>query len=296
MARLQPSKLAHTGHVMMLLSWRWLLLCLTLLVSVQTQAEIAIPPLEARITDLTGTLSQTQRAQLDGKLRDLESRKGSQIAILLVPTTEPETIEQYAIRVAEQWKLGRKGIDDGVLILAALQDHTLRLEVGYGLEGVIPDAIAKRVISEIMLPSFRQGDYYNGLAAGVDRLVRLIDGEPLPAPERRNSNGANNNALPLLFFAAIALAGILRAIFGQLLGASIVGAIIGVAAWLIFGSLIFGFIAAIFAFIMTLGGGGRYGGIGGGGFGGGGLGGGFGGGGFSGGGGGFGGGGASGRW
>jgi uncharacterized protein len=280
------------------LSWRWLLLWLLLFASTPIEAEIAVPSLQTRITDLTGTLTQTQRAQLDGKLRDLESRKGSQIAILFVPTTEPEAIEQYSMRVAEQWKLGRKGVDDGVLILAALQDRTLRLEVGYGLEGVVPDAVAKRVVDEIMVPYFRQGDYYGGLTAGVDRLVRLIDGEPLPAPEQRDSNGAGNNALPLLFVAAVALAGILRAIFGQLLGASIVSAIIGIAAWLIFGSIIFTLIAAIFTFIMTIGGGGRGGRFGGipGGFGGGGFGGGGFGGGFGGGGGGFGGGGASGRW
>jgi uncharacterized protein len=281
---------------MMLLSRRWLLLCLMLLLSTQVAAEIAVPALQTRITDLTGTLTPTQRAQLDGKLRDLEKRKGSQIAILLVPTTEPETIEQYAMRVVEQWQLGRKGVDDGVLVLAALQDHTLRLEVGYGLEGVIPDVVAKRLISEIMLPYFRQGDYYGGLVAGIDRLIRLIDGEPLPAPEQRDSSGSSGNALPLLFVAAIALAGILRAIFGRLLGATIVSTIIGITAWLIFSSLIFALIAAIFTFIMTLGGGsgggGRYGGIPGGGWGGGGLGGG----GFRGGGGGFGGGGASGRW
>ena len=273
--------------------WRWVLLCLTLLAHTLAQADVAVPPLEARVTDLTGTLSTQQRWQLEEDLRTLETRKGSQIAILLVPSTEPETVEKYALQVAETWKLGREGVDDGVLILAALQDHTLRLEVGYGLEGVIPDAVAKRIISEIMVPYFRQGDYYGGLAAGVDRLSRLIDGEPLPAPNQQDSAWSGMDSLPLLFFAVIAVGGILRAIFGQLLGASVVSAVIGFAVWLLFGSLLFALLAALFAFVITLFGGGgrgsRYGGID---IGGGGRGGGT----FRGGGGGFGGGGASGRW
>jgi uncharacterized protein len=261
-------------------------------VNAVVHAELTVPPLQARVTDLTNTLSAHQRTQLDTALHTIETRKGSQVAILLVASTEPETIEQYALRVAEDWKLGRKGIDDGVLVLAALQDHTLRLEVGYGLEGVIPDAIAKRIISEIMVPYFRQGDYYGGLMAGVDRLARLIDGEPLPAPSQQDSEWSGESGLPLLFFAVIALGGILRAIFGQLLGASVVSAVIAGAVWLLFGSLLFALLAAIFAFIITLfgGGGSRFGGIGVG------QGGGFGGGTFRGGGGGFGGGGASGRW
>lgn len=272
--------------------WRWALLCIVLMASPFAQAELAVPPLEARITDLTGTLTAQQRTQLDEKLRSLENRKGSQIAILLIPSTEPETIEQYALRVAETWKLGRKGIDDGLLILAALQDRSLRLEVGYGLEGVVPDAIAKRIISEIMTPYFRQGDYFGGLTAAVDQLSRLIDGEPLPAPGQQDSNLSDDNYLPLLFFAVIALSGIFRAIFGQLLGASIVGSVIGAAMWMLTSSLLFAIFAAIFIFIFVLAGGGagsRYGGMHG-------SGGGFGGGTFRGGGGGFGGGGASGRW
>ncbi len=281
-------------------SWRWLLLCLLLLVNTAAIAEIAVPPLKSRVTDLTATLSQQQQTQLDAKLSALESSKGSQIAILLVPTTAPETIEQYGLRVAEQWQLGRKGVDDGLLIVAALQDRTLRLEVGYGLEGVVPDAVAKRVISEIMLPHFRQNDYYAGLIAGVDSLARLIEGEPLPAPElktqqNRDADGAGSTLFSLIV-AAVVLAGMMRAIFGQLLGASIVSTIIGVAAWMLFGSLIFALIAVIFAFVITLSSGGHGGGFGG--MGGRGMGrsGGFGGGGFGGGGGGFGGGGASGRW
>lgn len=274
--------------------WRWLLLCLLLLINTAAIAEVAVPPLQNRVTDLTTTLTQQQQAQLDTKLRALEHGKGSQIAILLVPTTAPETIEQYAIRVAEQWQLGRKGVDDGLLIVAALQDRTLRLEVGYGLEGVVPDAIAKRVISEIMLPHFRQNDYYAGLAAGVDNLAKLIEGEPLPEPQPQQNRGADDvgNTLFSLIAVTVVLGGLMRALFGQLLGATIVSTIIGTAAWILFGSLIFTIIAVILVFIITLATGGHGGGYGSGGM----RSGGFGGGGFGGGGGSFGGGGASGRW
>ena len=139
-----------------------------------------LPQLKTRVTDLTGTLNVTQKNRLENKLADLEERKGSQLDILLVPTTKPETIEQYSMRVVEQWRLGRKGVDDGILLLVAKNDRTLRIEVGYGLEGTIPDALAKRIINEIITPYFRQGDYYGGLAAGVESLIGLIDGEPLP--------------------------------------------------------------------------------------------------------------------
>src|SRR5574340_907947 len=126
-------------------------------------ADVAVPPLKSRVTDLTGTLSANEAVQLEQKLAAFEEKKGSQIAVLIVPTTQPETIEQYAIRVAEAWKLGRKGVDDGVLLLIAKNDRTLRIEVGYGLEGVLPDAIAKRIIDELIVPAFRQGDFAAGL-------------------------------------------------------------------------------------------------------------------------------------
>jgi uncharacterized protein len=264
------------------------------------RAEIAIPPLQARVTDLTGTLSPEQRAALEQELAAFEQRKGSQIAVLIVPTTEPETIEQYAIRVAERWRLGRKGVDDGALLAVALQDRALRIEVGYGLEGVVPDAVAKRVVAEVIVPFFTQGDYYGGIRAGVDRLIRLIDGEPLPPPRARDVGWSGiEQLLPFAFIAVFILGGILRAVFGRLLGAITGAGLAGFIAWLIVGSLFAGIILAFIVFLFTLAGGGRAargfggrGGVGGWGSGHGG----FGGGGFGGGGGGFGGGGASGRW
>jgi uncharacterized protein len=148
-------------------------------------AQVAVPALTARVTDQTGTLSASQRAALEARLKELESRKGAQLAVLIVPSTQPETIEQFGIRVAESWKLGRKGIDDGLILIVAKNDRKLRIEVGYGLEGVVPDAIAKRVIDEIIVPRFRAGDFSGGIEAGMDRLIRLVDGEPLPPPARR---------------------------------------------------------------------------------------------------------------
>jgi uncharacterized protein len=257
-------------------------------------ADVPVPALQARVTDLTGTLSPAQQSRLEQVLMEFEARKGSQIAVLIIPTTQPEAIEQYAMRVAETWKLGRKGVDDGVLLLVAKEDRALRIEVGYGLEGVIPDAVAKRVISEIIIPYFKQNDYFGGIEAGVSRLIRLIDGEPLPPPVEKDVSWSGfEDFLPLGFLLVLVGAGLFRMIFGRLLGASIVGGLVGILFWLIVGSLLGALIAGLFAFLFSLGGM-RSGGFwpGGGGFGGG-----FGrGGGFGGGGGGFGGGGASGRW
>lgn len=263
------------------------------------RAEVAVPPLTARVTDLTATLSAQQRQALEEALRAFEARKGSQIAVLLVPTTQPETVEQYAIRVAEAWKLGRKGVDDGVLLLVAKQDRELRIEVGYGLEGVIPDAVANRVTDEIIVPYFRQGDFYGGIQAGVDRIVRLIDGEPLPPPSHKDPGWSGGGEwLGVAFIFVFVMGGILRAIFGRLLGAGIAGGVAAFVMWLILGSLFVAVIASVVVFVLVLAGGVSMGhgwrtyggGYRGGGWSGGG------GGGFRGGGGGFGGGGASGRW
>jgi uncharacterized protein len=259
-------------------------------------AEVAVPPLQARVTDLTQTLTPAQQGELEQTLQAFEARKGSQIAVLIVPTTKPEEIEQYAIRVAEAWKLGRKGVDDGALLLVARDDRTLRIEVGYGLEGVIPDAVAKRVIAEIIVPYLKQGDFYGGIQAGVGRLIRLVDGEPLPPPRQKDISWAGiEGLLPMAFIAVFVVGGVLRAIFGRFVGASIAAGIIAAGFWLMLGSLVLAGIAAVVGFLFVLAGGGRgmgrgmgYGGRGG-------FGGGIGGG-FGGGGGGFGGGGASGRW
>src|SRR4051812_42374351 len=146
-------------------------------------ALVAVPPLTGRVVDQTGTLSSGDIASLTRTLADLQARKGSQIAVLIVPTTDGEAVEQFSLRVAEAWKIGRKKIDDGVLLVIAKNDRHLRIEVGYGLEGALTDVTARRVIDEIITPRFRNGDFAGGISAGVDRIIRVVDGEKLPAAE-----------------------------------------------------------------------------------------------------------------
>lgn len=256
-------------------------------------AQVAVPSYAHRVTDLTATLSSDQSAALESRLADFESRKGSQIAVLMVPTTEPEDIAQYGIRVAETWKAGRAKEDDGVILLVAKNDRKLRLEVGRGLEGAIPDAIAKRIISEIISPKFKAGDFYGGIDAGVTQLMSLIEGEALPAPEAPKQRSSTDAFLPLLTGGVI-VGFILSLFLGRPLGGSVAAIGTGVIGWLIMGAGVFALLIAAFVFFGVLMGN-RRGGWSSGGFGGGGFGGG--GGGFGGGGGGsFGGGGASGSW
>jgi uncharacterized protein len=280
-----------------------------LCVALAAHALVPVPPLKAHVTDLTGSLSPEQQASLEQTLAAFEARKGSQLAVLMVKTTEQEPIEQYALRVAEQWKLGRKKVDDGAVLVVATQDRALRIEVGYGLEGALSDVTSKRIIDEVIIPRFQQLDVAGGIAAGVDRMIRVIDGEPLPAPPQRqrqatsNDGGGIGSYLPVIIVAALVVGGALRAILGRLLGAVATGGLVGAVAWWMAGAMSVALIAGLVAMFFTLFGGmgvmrgGGIGGLGGfGGFGGGGGRGGGGGGGFSGGGGGFGGGGASGRW
>jgi len=268
-----------------------------------------IPPLTARVTDTTGTLDASQKQTLETGLATLEQRKGAQLAVLIVPTVKPEEIEQYSIRVVDAWKLGRKSVDDGVLLIVAKNDHRVRIEVGRGLEGAIPDAANARIIREYITPKFRAGDFFGGIVDATDALTKLIDGEPLPPPlvEERRAPGASNvlNTITTVLFIAIWL----RAMFGGLPAApraGVVGVASGAVAMFFGGVLALAVVCGLFgALLGVLGGGGGggfarrggWGGFGGGGFGGGGgswSGGG--GGGFSGGGGGFSGGGASGSW
>ncbi|HWD22341.1 MAG TPA: YgcG family protein [Burkholderiales bacterium] len=273
-----------------------------LLLALPAWAQVAVPPLRSPVTDLTGTLTREQVASLEQMLHSFQARKGSQIAVLMVPSTAPEPIEPYALRVAEQWKIGRAKIDDGAILVVAKNDRALRIEVGYGLEGALNDATASRIIREVIVPRFREGDFFGGISAGVDRMIRVIDGEPLPAPARSapQAGGGIGQLLPVLLILAVVVGGLLRAMLGRVPGALAAGGAVGVIAWILAGTLVVALIAAALAFFFTLAGGGpgrRYGGfpggLGGGFGGGGGLGGG---GGFRGGGGSFGGGGASGRW
>ena len=262
-------------------------------------ALVAIPELKTRVTDLTQTLSQPQQAALEAKLAAFEQKKGSQIAVLIVPSTKPEEIEQYSTRLVQTWKFGRKKEQDGVLILVAKDDHKIRIEVDSGLQGAIPDLIAKRIISEIITPKFKQYDFYGGLDSGIDKLIGLVDGEALPAPSSAASKGKTiENILPILLFGGLISGLFLRSKFGTFFGSALNGGLLGGLVTLL-GVTLGG--AAIFAFVafivtMMMGNSGGIGGIPGGGYGGGGFGGGGSGGWGGGGGGGFGGGGASGDW
>jgi uncharacterized protein len=280
-----------------------------LLAASLSQAQVAVPALTARVTDLTGTLSGEAVTRIEAKLAALEAKKGSQIAVLMLPTTQPEDIEQFGIRVEDAWKLGRKGVDDGAYLIVAKNDRRVRIEVGYGLEGALPDAIANRIITETITPHFKLGDYDGGVEAGVDQMISVVNGEPLPAPDRKWEHHSNlGNLLPLLLVVVFVASGVLRAIFGRLLGSVATGGLTGGIAWLLSHFLPIGLGAGIVAFLFAMlagsssrswSAGSGWGGGFGGGLGGGGLGGGFrggGGGGFSGGGGGGGGGGASGGW
>jgi uncharacterized protein len=276
-----------------LLRCAWVLLLLPL--AGWAADQVPVPELRAPVTDLTQTLTSEQIASLESNLRALQTRKGSQLAILLVPTTQPETIEQYSIRVVDVWKLGRKDTDDGVLLLVAKDDRAVRIEVGYGLEGVLNDATTNRIIRQLIVPQFRTGNYYQGISDASARIIQLIDGEVLPEPATNEPRGkATELPWPLLIFAVVVGGSLLRSVFGRLPSAGLTAGGAGVLVWLFFGSVVAGLVAAIFAFAFVLGSGGSHGGWSSGPRGG--WGGGLGGGGFSGGGGGFGGGGASGRW
>lgn len=269
-------------------------------------ADVAVPPLQARVTDLTGTLSAERISELERQLAAFEAKKGAQIAVLMVPTVQPESIEQYALRAFEQWRLGRKGVDDGVLLVIARNDRKLRIEVGYGLEGALTDAAAKRIISDVIVPQFQRGDFAGGVTAGVERIISVIGGEALPPPPAAapRSGPGNLSFNPEWLIAAFVLFSIinagLRSVLGRLGAAGVMALVSGFILWLVISSLALASIAAVVAFVISLAAGARAG------FGGGSMGGGSwssGGGGFGGGGGGFGGGGgrsggggASGGW
>ena len=282
---------------------RWLLLAIALL-PLLLHAAAAVPKLTRHVTDLTGTLTAQQVDQLDARLVDLEKRKGAQLVVLMVSTTEPQAIEEYSLAVAEANKIGRQRTDDGVLLLVAKNDRRDRIEVGYGLEGAVPDAATARIRREFMEPRFKVGDFYGGLDAGVSALITLINGEALPPPVSHAARAPRGLDFGHVLLIGVFIAFFLRNLFGRLriwlrtpLGALITGGVL----WLLAATVGAGIMGALIGGVLMLlpggagrsiggGGWGGFGGFGGGGFGGGG------GGGFSGGGGSFGGGGSSGSW
>ncbi|MCK1391578.1 YgcG family protein [Bradyrhizobium sp. 1] len=236
--------------------WQTIIVCALLLCwSFPTFADVAVPQLTGRVVDQTGTLSSGDIAALTQKLRDFETRKGSQIAVLIVPTTQPETIEQFSIRVAEAWKIGRKKVDDGAILVVAKNDRHLRIEVGYGIEGALTDVVSRRIIDEIITPKFRTSDFGGGISDGVDRMIRVIDGEPLPTPARSVSMADDWNdlgpAIPFALLGALFLGGILRTILGRLLGSVASGGVLAGVAWLFIGSLGVAAIVGVIGFVLA---------------------------------------------
>lgn len=218
-------------------------------------ALVAVPTLTGRVVDQTGTLSSGDIAQLNQTLADLERRKGSQIAVLIVPTTDGEAIETFSLRVAEAWKIGRKKVDDGALLVVAKNDRRLRIEVGYGLEGVLTDVTSKRIIDEVITPKFKSGDFAGGISAGIGKMIGLINGEKLPEPEPPHRDGINFDVFnPFWLFFAFVISGIFRHALGRLLGSIATGGAVAVLVWFLFGgvaaALGIGVLASIVAFIV----------------------------------------------
>lgn len=220
-------------------------------------AEIPIPDLTARITDQTATLTAEQKSGLESRLASFEKQKGSQIAVLIVPSTKPETIEQYSIRVFDQWKLGRKHIDDGVLLIIAKNDRKLRIEVGYGLEGALPDAMAKRIIEEVIAPQLKKGNYSDGINAGLLSVISVIKGEELTSP---NKDTPSNWVafVPVLIFLIILLAPVsgflLRKILGRVPGLVVNGVLVFISISLIGGeSLPVAYLFGVLAVVLDVG-------------------------------------------
>ncbi len=237
---------ARTSLLALLLCWAFVAL-----------ADVAVPPLSGRVVDQTGTLSDSDISSLTLQLKSLELRKGSQVAVLIVPTTEPETIEQYSIRVADAWKIGRRKIDDGALLVVAKNDHKLRIEVGYGLEGALTDVTARRIIDEIIVPRFRNGDFAGGISAGVGRIIGVIDGEPLPAPQPEASHTVDSGLLNFIFspfglLAYAAIAAIMRGLLGRLLGSGATAGVVGLLMWYVAGSIALSAILGVAAFFVTM--------------------------------------------
>jgi len=224
-----------------------------LLTILGARAEVAVPPLTARVTDLTGTLSGEAVTRIETKLANFEAKKGSQIAVLIVPSTEPEDIDQYGIRVEDAWKLGRKGVDDGAYLIVAKNDRRVRIEVGYGLEGALSDAIANRIVDEAIAPHFKQGDFDGGIEAGVDKMIAVVDGEPLPEPDKKwERRGGLGHLLPFFLVVVFVASGVLRGLFGRLFGSVATGGLAGGMAWLLSHVLPIGVGAGVVAFLFAM--------------------------------------------
>lgn len=217
---------------------------------------VVVPPLTGHVVDQAGLLQAAQAAALTSRLRQFEQQRGSQIVVLIVPTVQPESIEQYSIRVFDTWKIGRKQNNDGILILVAVRDHKLRIDTGYGLEGAIPDAVAKRIVAETIAPQFRAGDPYAGLLAGIGQIIKLVEGEQLPPAEhRQNAQGGQGQFGELLVMGIVAasiIGGVLSLVLGRFFGGLATAGIVAAIAWLMTASLIVMTASSILVFLYVL--------------------------------------------
>ncbi|MEI8122767.1 MAG: YgcG family protein, partial [bacterium] len=230
------------------------LLAVLLFAGGASAVEVVVPRLQGRVTDLTGTLSPAQCQKLEITLQKFESSKGAQVVVLIVPTTGQESVEQFGIRVADQWKIGRHGINDGAILLVAKNDRTLRIEVGRGLEGALPDATASRIINEIIVPAFKNGDFFGGIEAGVERIIAVIRGEPLPTPVVKNAKNQHGiESYYIFLFVGIPIVmSALGSLIGRLAAGLIGGCIMGTATYWMTGAWVAGVMFGGFFFIFCL--------------------------------------------
>ncbi len=242
----------RTLHIVLLLLLALALLLWLPSVGAAPGTAMPVPPRSGHVVDLSGVLNAGQRAVLEQRLAGLEARRGSQLAVLLVPDTGAEPIEQYALRVAEQWKLGRAKVDDGAVLLVATAARTARIEVGYGLEGVLTDAASRRLIDELMVPHFRRGDYFAGLDAGTAQMVALVAGEAPPPPVAPRAASALAPSPLAVLVVALLLARGLRALCGRLASAAIAGSLAGLSVWLLSGVFLVSVAVAAAAFVLAL--------------------------------------------
>ena len=214
-----------------------------------------IPKLEKRVTDLAAALAEGEEARITERIRVFEQKRGGQIAVLIVDTTTPEAIFDYTLRVAESWKLGRKGVDDGVLFVIAKGDRKMQILTGPGVQGSLTDAASKRIIAEVVAPRFREGKYGEGIYNGVDKIASVIDGEALPPSAKKKQATKSIDGgefLVLGIFAAIFAAPVLRSLFGRFLGATATGGLTGAAAWFLLGGMVFPIIIGVIVFVIAL--------------------------------------------
>lgn len=224
----------------------------------RAQDPIAVPALTGRVVDLTGTLSAGEQRDLSARLKAFEDKKGTQIAVLIVPSIGVEAIEEFGIRVAEKWKIGRKNVDDGAIIIIAKQERKMRIEVGRGLEAALPDVTASRIIRDVMAPKFRQGDFYGGLTAASDTIMKVVDGEALPPPSPRSqakasqSTGFDPSMLMFALFAIVIFGSMLKRLLGRFLGSAATGGATGFVASLLASSVGLGVLIGVIVFIGML--------------------------------------------